>query len=205
MFEIEVFCGGLFQTNGYLVTTDTCRILFDAPEGIARWAKSKGETLDGLVLTHLHHDHIIDAAKVKETFGCEIWSHSEPCDDLTLASRLEQMMGIPCHLDEFSSDHLLKDQETLSFGDLEMDILSVPGHSPDSLCFRLGDHPFLVGGDVLFRGGIGRTDFPHGDHETLLSGIRERLWPLDDDTQVLPGHGPPTTIGMEKATNPFLA
>jgi len=121
-----------------------------------------------------------------------------------MAKRLEQMMGVPCELEPYKVDHLLEGEATLSLEGLELELYHVPGHSPDSVCFRLAGQPVMVGGDVLFKQGIGRTDFPHGDHDQLISGIKEKLWPLPDETEVLPGHGPTTTIGEEKTTNPFL-
>lgn len=202
--NISIYCGGLFQTNGYLVERGERVWLFDAPEGVADWVESRGLVLDGLLLTHQHHDHVIGAGAVREKFDCPVWAHSEPSEDLTMAKRLEQMMGIPCELDPYTIDHLLAGESSLSLEGLDLRLHHVPGHSPDSVCFEIEGADILIGGDVLFRGGIGRTDFPHGDHELLLSGIREKLWPLPDDTRVLPGHGPTTTIGIEKATNPFL-
>tara|TARA_R110000850_G_scaffold209705_3_gene335716 strand:- start:1125 stop:1748 length:624 start_codon:yes stop_codon:yes gene_type:complete len=203
-FEIEQFCGGLFQTNGYLVKTGGKAWLFDAPEGIADWLAEKGVKLDGLILTHQHHDHVIGAGQVQTQLDCPIWAHSRPSEDLTMAKRLEAMIGMPCDLEPYTIDHLISDTSELKLEGITLKLFHVPGHSPDSICFLIDHHPVLIGGDVLFRGGIGRTDFPHGDNELLLSGIREKLWPLPDDTQVLPGHGPSTSIGIEKATNPFL-
>ena len=201
---IEAHCGGLFQTNGFLVQCGEKNWLFDAPEGMADWLTEKELTADGLVLTHQHHDHVIGAGALVEKFACPVWAHSEPSEDLTMAKRLEQMIGMPCELDDYAVDHLLEGESKLSLDGLDLEVLHVPGHSPDSLCFRIDGAPVLIGGDVLFQSGIGRTDFPHGDHDLLISGIKEKLWPLPDDTQVLPGHGGRTTIGTEKATNPFL-
>lgn len=203
-FEIEVYCGGLFQTNGYLVRTSGEAWLFDAPDGVADWLEAKGVALDGLILTHQHHDHVIGAGKVQEKFQCPTWAWAEPSEELTLAKRLEQMMGVPCQLDDYVVDHFIEGDSSLTVGDLTLSLYHVPGHSPDSVCFLIEGQPVLVGGDVLFAGGIGRTDFPNGNHEQLISGIKEKLWPLPDETHVLPGHGPTTTIGQEKATNPFL-
>lgn len=203
-FEIDVYCGGLFQTNGYLVQTGGEAWLFDAPEGVADWISEKGVELNGLILTHQHHDHVIGAGKLQSQFSCPTWAWAEPSEELTLAKRLEQMMGVPCELDSYVVDHLFSGESKLTAGKLELSIYHVPGHSPDSVCFLIKDQPVLIGGDVLFAGGIGRTDFPNGDHDQLISGIKEKLWPLPEETHVLPGHGPTTTIGHEKATNPFL-
>ncbi|MEM7698247.1 MAG: MBL fold metallo-hydrolase [Verrucomicrobiota bacterium] len=202
--NIAVHCGGLFQTNGYLVAAGDHRYLFDAPGDVLPWLKSHGIKLDGLILTHQHHDHVVDAAAVQEAFGCETWAFSKPDPDLTLARNLEQMTGLPCDLGDYRVDHIVTEDGGLSLPGLELSVMHVPGHSPDSLCFKLGDSSVVIAGDVLFRGSIGRTDFPHSDHDALINGIREKLWPLDDKTRILPGHGPETTVGLEKRTNPFV-
>lgn len=202
--EIDIYCGGLFQTNGYLFKANGKAWLFDAPEGVSEWLESKDVKLDGIILTHQHHDHVIGAGAAQAQSECPTWAWSEPSEDLTMAKRLEQMMGVPCELDPYRVDHLLEGETTLSLEELELELYHVPGHSPDSVCFRIAGQPVLIGGDVLFKQGIGRTDFPHGDHDLLIKGIKEKLWPLPDETQVLPGHGPTTTIGEEKTTNSFL-
>lgn len=201
--SIESFCGGLFQTNGYLLRTGTKAWLFDAPEGIADWLEEQGVTLGGLFLTHQHHDHVIGAGAVQSKFDCPIYAFAEPSEDLTMAKRLEQMMGIPCELESYRVDSIIK-EGSFALDGLDLEVIHVPGHSPDSICFLVEGAPILIGGDVLFDGGIGRTDFPNGDHDLLLTGIKKKLWPLDDEVEVLPGHGGTTTLGNEKATNPFL-
>jgi glyoxylase-like metal-dependent hydrolase (beta-lactamase superfamily II) len=203
--QIDQYCGGIFQTNGYLVRTGDEAWLFDAPEGITDWLLENEVQLNGLILTHQHHDHILDVGRIQETFACPVYAWSEPSEELTLSKRLEQMMGMPCPIDPYMVDHLIEGESVLTVGGLTMDLLHIPGHSPDSVCFHLQGDPVVIGGDVLFAGSIGRTDFPNGNHEQLLSGIREKLWPLPDETHVLPGHGPATTIGEEKASNPFLS
>lgn len=201
---IHVYCGGIFQTNGYLVRKDGGAWVFDAPEGITDWLVKNGVRPDALLLTHQHHDHVLDVGRIQAEFGCPVYAHSDPSEELTLSKRLERMMGIPCPIDPYTVDRRFAGLDTIDLGGLVLDLYHVPGHSPDSVCFKLRDQPVLIGGDVLFAGSIGRTDFPNGNHELLLSGIRSKLWPLPDDTCVLPGHGPETTIGEEKATNPFL-
>lgn len=210
--KIDVHTGGYFQTNGYLITHPGGRLLIDAPEGVADWLESLGLAPDGLLLTHLHYDHVIDAAAVRERFGCPIWAHSPPDADLTLETLLKETIGWPFELDPFSVDRVLAGEREIHLAGLIIPLDHVPGHSPDSLCYRprpadSADElpvPLLFGGDVLFRGGIGRTDFPHGNHGLLLEGIREKLFRLPDSTRVFPGHGPETTIGRERASNLFL-
>jgi len=204
-WTLDAYCGGLFQTNGYLLAKGDKAWLFDAPEGVADWLDSRGMRPAALYLTHQHHDHVVGAGEVQERFGIPILAYAEPSDELTLASRLEEMTGMPCSLAPYRVDELLLPGTSVDLAGLDADVLHVPGHSPDSVVFSIAGLELLVGGDVLFRGGIGRTDFPHGDHGLLISGIREKLWPLPDTTRVLPGHGPATTIGLEKGSNPFLA
>ena len=105
------------------------------------------------------------------------------------------------------ADRLVDEGERLELAGFTLDVLDLPGHSPGHVVFVVREEPtpVVLGGDVLFRGGIGRTDFPGGDYELLLRGIREKLWPLPPATVVYPGHGPATTVGHERRTNPFLA
>lgn len=210
--DIECYTGGFFQTNGYLLQSDDGNILIDAPQGIAAWLNEKGVKIDELLLTHLHHDHVIDAAAIKrEQPGCVIRSHSAYDDDLTLASLLRHSIGGLADLEDFESDELLEGQTDIKAAGLNFALKHVPGHSVDSLCFYLeGENdsnpgpPILFGGDVLFEGGIGRTDFPNGSTELLLNGIREKVLTLPGDTIVYPGHGPDTTVSDEAESNPFL-
>ena len=208
--NLEIFTGGSFQTNGYLLQNGNRAVLFDAPEDSARWLQEKDVRIEALVLTHLHHDHVVDVARLTETQLCRVYSHSQPTGDLTLEYLMQQFFGEAAALEPFTTDEILAGRTEIEIAGIDFKILHVPGHSPDSLCFGpveapgLGA-PILIGGDVLFRGSIGRTDFPNGDHHLLLSGIREKLFTLPGNIHVLPGHGPATTIGFEKATNPFLA
>lgn len=204
MPEPLCFCGGPFQTNGYLLDYGSGEVLFDAPLGVTDWLESRDKKISHLVLTHLHHDHIMDAARVVETFGCPLWAHSDLSDELSLKSSLESATGMKWDLASFTTDRHLGEGEQLEFGERSLEVLHIPGHSPDSLCFYDAENRMLIGGDVLFQNSIGRTDFPNGDHDLLITGIREKLWPLPDDVVVYPGHGPETNIGFEKATNPFV-
>lgn len=207
--NIDVFTGGYFQTNGYLFAHDHGTCLIDAPEGIADWLAARGVVPDLLLLTHLHYDHIIDAAAVKTRFGCPIWAHSTPNPDLTLETVLKETIGWPYEVAPFEVDRELAGISEMENDGMAFDLHHVPGHSPDSLCYaprweEKNGSPQIFGGDVLFQGSIGRTDFPHGNHALLLDGIRTKLYPLPGETIVHPGHGPPTTIGRERIENPYV-
>lgn len=210
--EIECYTGGFFQTNGYLLRCPEGNILIDAPDGIAAWLEQKKVKIDQLLLTHLHHDHVIDAALLKKSHPeCLIRAHSAYNDDLTLASLLRHAVSGLVNLDDFEVDELLEGQKQIEAAGLDFILKHVPGHSPDSLCFYLAGEndggegsSLLFGGDVLFNGGIGRTDFPNGSTEQLLNGIQEKLLTLPGETIVFPGHGPDTTVAAEKQSNPFL-
>ena len=113
--------------------------------------------------------------------------------------------GFGLEIEPAKPDFLIEETATRDFLGLPLQVLEVPGHCPGSLCFFSREHKLLIGGDVLFAGGVGRWDLPGGDGELLFEGIKGKLFPLGDNVTVLPGHGPPTTIGTERQTNPFVA
>jgi hydroxyacylglutathione hydrolase len=156
-----------------------------------------------LLNTHCHLDHVFGNRWVSETWNLELWLHSGEEQMLKLAPLSGEKWGLP--FDNYRGPlHFLEDGDTVLLGDDELSVILAPGHSPASICFYCEKQKILIGGDVLFRQSIGRTDLPGGDHETLLRSIREKLFVLPDDVVVYPGHGIPTTIGYEKTHNPFL-
>lgn len=199
----ESFCGGIFETNCYLLDAPGGPILFDAPDGACAWLESRGVTPKLLLLTHGHFDHVPDLAKIKRRFGCQIGCHA---DTVPMISDPEffRRVGFQLEIEPVQPDFLITAATDVNFAGAEFDVLEVPGHSPGSLCFYSRADQLLIGGDVLFAGGVGRWDLPGGDGELLFDGIRTKLYPLGDAVTVLPGHGPPTTIGVEKRTNPFV-
>jgi glyoxylase-like metal-dependent hydrolase (beta-lactamase superfamily II) len=199
----ESFCGGIFETNCYLLDAPGGPILFDAPDGACAWVESLKIEPKLLLLTHGHFDHVPDVAKIKRRFGCPIGCHP---DSAPMISDPEffRSFGFQLELEPVKPDLLIEETPEREFLGLAMQVLEVPGHCPGSLCFFVRKEHLLIGGDVLFAGGVGRWDLPGGDAEVLCSGIREKLFPLGDDVTVLPGHGPPTTIGQERLTNPFV-
>ncbi len=210
MFNIDIYTGGIAATNGYLLAAPEGSILIDAPEGAGDWLKEKGVQVGALFLTHGHYDHVMDAARIRREHGCAVFAREEITPELTLET-LFAGLGLGPAPEAVEVDEVLGDAAGLSALGRKFRVLHIPGHSPDSICFvpePLDDEeregPVVFSGDVLFQGSIGRTDFPNGDHNALVNGIRSQLYPLGDEVTVYPGHGPPTTIGEERRTNPFV-
>jgi hydroxyacylglutathione hydrolase len=203
--KYETFCGGIFETNCYLLHAPQGPVLFDAPEGASEWvAASQKAELKLLLLTHGHIDHIGDVAKIKRRFHCPIGCHAETVPMISEPDFFRNF-GFALEIEPTQPDFLIEETASRDFLGLNFEIFDVPGHSPGSLCFFSREEKLLIGGDVLFAGGVGRWDLPGGDSELLFRGIKTKLFPLGDDVTVLPGHGPPTTIGEERRSNPFLA
>ena len=203
MLTYETFCGGIFETNCYLVSAPEGLILFDAPEGACDWLESGGKKLALLLLTHGHIDHVQDVAKIKRRFACEVGCHPLTAPMIS-DPEFFRKYGFGFEIEPTSPDFFIEETASRTFLGLELKVLDVPGHCPGSLCFFSQENELLIGGDVLFAGGVGRWDLPGGDGELLFSGIKEKLFPLGDKVTVLPGHGAPTTIGIERKTNPFV-
>jgi hydroxyacylglutathione hydrolase len=200
----DTFCGGLFETNAYLVQAPEGLILFDAPDGVCDWLDQQGVDLKLLLLTHGHIDHVQDVAKVKNRFNCQIGCHPETVPMIS-DREFFRSFGFELEIEPVEPDFLIKETPSRNSLGLDFQVLEVPGHCPGSLCFFSRKDELLIGGDVLFAGGVGRWDLPGGDSDLLFQGIRQKLFPLGDNVTVLPGHGPPTKIGTERRTNPFVS
>lgn len=166
--------------------------------------ETKGIKLQKVLLTHGHLDHVGAAADLAKQFNIPIEGPHR--DELSLIAALPQqcvMFGFP-PVKTFTPDRWLVQGDTVSFGQQTLEVLHCPGHTLGHVVFfHRGDKLALVG-DVLFRGSIGRTDLPGGNHAQLLDSIRNRLWPLGDEVTFIPGHGPRSTFGEERKTNPFV-
>jgi glyoxylase-like metal-dependent hydrolase (beta-lactamase superfamily II) len=205
----DVLCltNGVFAENCYIVADREAgeAALVDPGEEaelfLARLA-TEGLALTAVWLTHAHLDHVLGVATVKARTGVPIWLH--PADRLLYdhaPTQAQALLGLT--LDPLPPpDREIVPGQPLTVGRYTLDVRHVPGHSPGSVAL-VGDGAALVG-DVLFAGSVGRTDLPGGDAQTLLASIRDQLLSLPDETVVYPGHGPDTTIGRERATNPFL-
>ena len=199
----ESFCGGIFETNCYLFKAPEGWILFDAPEGTCEWLRSLEVDLKLLLLTHGHIDHVQDVAKIKRRFGCPIGCH--PLTAPMISDReFFRNFGFQLEIEPQEPDFLIEETPNRIFLGAGFEVLEIPGHCPGSLCFFSPKDKLLAGGDVLFAGSIGRGDLPGGDIDLLIAGIRKKLFRLGDDVTILPGHGPPTKIGIERKTNPFV-
>ena len=200
----ESFCGGIFETNCYLLYAPEGAILFDAPDGACEWLEGRGLELKLLLLTHGHVDHVQDAARIKRRFGCELGCSIETVPMISDRDFFRGF-GLELEIEPVNADFTISETPARNFLGLDLQVVEVPGHCPGSLCFFSREDQLLIGGDVLFAGGVGRWDLPGGDVDLLFNGIRNKIFALGDNVTVLPGHGPPTKIGTERLTNPFLA
>jgi glyoxylase-like metal-dependent hydrolase (beta-lactamase superfamily II) len=204
---IESFKTGPIDNNVYVVVDDSagrCAVVDPGPDSghILATLQARGLAIAAIVNTHGHWDHVAGNGLFVRASGAPIYRH--PLDE-EAARRADQIAAVWGFAAEASppADHALAEGATFELGPHRFALLHVPGHSPGSICL-LGDG-VLICGDVLFRGSVGRTDIGGGSLPQLLEGIRTKLMPLPDDTRVLPGHGPETTIGHERRTNPFIS
>jgi len=164
----------------------------------------EGVTVDKLLITHGHIDHAGGAAELAKKLNVPIEGpHAEDAFLLDELPRQSQRYGFPL-AESFIPSRWLKDGDSVQIGDEVLKVLHTPGHTPGHVVFFDPTANLALVGDVLFRGSIGRTDFPRGDFNTLISSIREKLFPLGDDVAFISGHGPMSTLGNERCSNPFL-
>ena len=198
-----------FEQNCSLIwCTKTMRGAFVDPGGdldrLTQALEKTGVTLEKLLITHGHMDHCGMAGIFAQQMGVPIEGPNEAdrywIEGLDNAST---RFGLPG--ESFEPDRWLVDGDTVSVGELTLDVVHCPGHTPGHVVFVHAPSRLAMVGDVLFAGSIGRTDFPGGNHQQLLDSITGKLWPLGDDITFIPGHGPTSTFGHERRTNPFLA
>jgi glyoxylase-like metal-dependent hydrolase (beta-lactamase superfamily II) len=204
---IETLPLGPIGTNGYIVGDDATRKAAvidpgdEAPRLLAAIARL-GLTVDQIIVTHAHFDHVGGVRGLVDATHAPFLIHERELPVLEVASeRAAAMFGITVPQPP-NPDRLLREGDRLTFGGQTFRVVHTPGHSPGHICL-IGDGLAFVG-DVVFQGSIGRTDLPGGDHETLLRSIATHILPLPDETVLYNGHGPATTVGHERRTNPFL-
>jgi len=172
----------------------------DAPV-ILNAIKQEDLDIQYILLTHGHVDHLAHLMKLQDKINAEFLMHQE--DAFLLKGLFAQalMFGLP-NPGNPKADRFISDGEEIKLGDLKIKILHTPGHSPGSVTYFVEDKLFV--GDLIFSGSIGRTDLPKGDYQTLINSVETKIFSLPDETIIYPGHGPETTVGQEKATNPFF-
>jgi glyoxylase-like metal-dependent hydrolase (beta-lactamase superfamily II) len=167
-------------------------------------AKQAEVEIEKILVTHGHVDHAGGVADLAEQLSVPIEGpHREDKFWIDLLSDSSASFGLE-GARTFEPDRWLDQGDSVQFGNITMEVRHCPGHTPGHIIFFQPENHLAIVGDVLFQGSIGRTDFPRGDHETLIRSIREQLWPLGDDVQFIPGHGPVSTFGAERASNPFV-
>jgi len=211
MIKVKKFVVNPLRENSYILSDETGECIFIDPgfyfeeehQEIVDYIKTNGLTPMKITNTHCHFDHIMGVEFIRAEFGIPFYAHAEDIFWVERAKEQAEMFGFEinpvAHVDAF-----LTENEFVEFGNSSLQIIHIPGHSPGHVVFYSEHDEILIAGDVLFYGSIGRTDLPGGNYEPLISNIKNKLFTLPDDTMVYCGHGPETSLGFEKRTNPFL-
>lgn len=211
MINLKQFTFNPYQENTYVLFDETreCVIIdpgtYNGAEQNQLTSFIKDQQLKPVLLlnTHCHIDHVFGNKFVFDNWGLKPQFHKGELSLLQAVPGYAPQMGMHYELSP-EPEVFLTEAGSITFGNSKLDLIFAPGHSPAHLCFYAKDENFLIGGDVLFYGSIGRTDLPGGNHQQLIDSIKTNLFILPDDCEVFPGHGPSTTIGFEKKNNPFL-
>ena len=212
MVEIKSFTFNPFMENTYVLFDETKEAVIIDPgcyeqqeqEALTTYIESQNIKPVALLNTHCHIDHVLGNAFIKKHYGLELAIGEKELETLKAVEIYAPNYGFQGY-EAASAEVLIKSGDTIKFGNTELKQVFVPGHAPGHLAFFDDTMSFIIGGDVLFDGSIGRTDLPGGDFDTLIHSIRTEFFKFPDDTVVYSGHGGTTTIGKEKATNPFCA
>jgi len=211
MLKIKSFIFSPIQENTYIVYNEFKQCIVIDPgcyfeeekETLKDFISRNNLTPTFLLNTHCHLDHVFGNKMVAESFELTLHLNEKEKAVLSFAPTSGLMYNLP--FDNYTGDFiLLKEGDKILVGEDELLVIEAPGHSPGSICFYCSKQNFIISGDVLFKGSIGRTDLPLGDHQTLLNNIKDKLMNLPGETVVYSGHGPSTTIGEERLNNPFL-
>ncbi len=203
---LKTLAVGPIMANCYIIGCDETRHAAvidpgDEPDRILKALAEDKLTVKYILNTHGHFDHVGANKRLKEVTGAQLAIHPDDVPMLDAVGMAAASFGMSAE-NSPPPDMLISDGDTISFGGISLKVIHTPGHSLGGISFHTNGYLFV--GDTLFAGSIGRTDFPGGDYNTLIASVKNKLFPLGDEVKVFTGHGPDTTIGEEKRTNPFL-
>ena len=206
--KIHMLTLGALQTNCFIVADTATKdaIIIDPSDEAPRILQDIEEheyTVQYILATHGHFDHVLAAQPVKEATGAPFLIHELDIPMLERSQETAKGYGLPAP-DPATHDNTISVGDVFEAGSIKLETLFTPGHAPGHVSFVLASNDVVLSGDCLFAGGIGRTDLPGGDYQTLMTSITQKLLPLGDNYTVCPGHGPTTTIGQERATNGYV-
>jgi hydroxyacylglutathione hydrolase len=207
--DVRMFTVGLVQENCFLLRREDAQSALIVDPGdeaprILQAVEELGVTVEGILVTHCHFDHVGAVAPVAEATGAPVWVSEIERPVLADIMSYVPFAGFGPY-ESYEADHTLKGGERLELAGFEIDVIFTPGHSPGHLTYSISDEQAIFSGDVLFQGSVGRVDLPGGDWGTLLGSIGGLVESLPEDTTVYPGHMGVTSLGAERRTNPFLA
>ncbi len=211
MIQIKTFICNPYQENTYLLYDEAgnCAIIDPGMYGseeeklVSSFIEEKKLIPIHLLNTHCHIDHVLGNKYIADTYGLMPQFHEGELPLLIEVQNYAPQMGIRYEVSPIG-ETFLKDSGEILLGKHSLEIIFARGHSPAHLCFYNAAQNFLIGGDVLFRGSVGRTDLPGGNHQQLMNSISNSIYTLPEETVIYPGHGPSTTVGFEKVNNPFI-
>lgn len=210
--HIQTFTFNPFYENTYVLYDDTKECIIIDPgciekyerDELAQFIETNHLIVKALINTHCHIDHVLGNAWVMKHFQVPLWIHPIEAATLKSVEAYAPHYGFAGY-ETSQADAFLNEGDQVIFGKTVLDIFFVPGHAPGHIALYNIQQKFVMGGDVLFKGSIGRTDLPGGDYKTLIDSIQHKMFSLPDDTVVYSGHGPNTHIGVEKRSNPYCA
>lgn len=205
MLKVGKLVVGQIQENTYVVYNEDNKALIidpgDDADRIIAWIKGNGWEPEAILITHTHFDHVLAVDSVRDEFGIEVYVHEIESETFQTPNRNMQPSTVVVNR---PADHLWSELGEHTVGSFTFDIALIPGHSPGHVVYTFKEDGFVICGDTVFNGSIGRTDTPGGDLQTLLVGIARDILTLPGDFVLFPGHGGPTTVSQEIQSNPFL-